>query len=122
MLRKHKLSEKDRNGQELILQRLQEELKEPLKGKEVNNFPARWLPASFALLPEGFTEQNQQLNSTLKIVRSKIIETYKSEIEFLYTPEGKQVNNEYNHDVINRIFQPPQHRPARSFPFGCFFG
>ena len=32
-------------------------------------FPDRWLPTCFAVLAEPFTEQNQMINSTMKMVR-----------------------------------------------------
>jgi long-chain acyl-CoA synthetase len=66
-------------------------------------FPERWLPSTFLVLDEAFTEQNQMLNSTLKMVRGKITEKYKSQIDYLYTPEGKDVTNVFNLGVIKRI-------------------
>ncbi len=59
-------------------------------------FPERWLPAAVAVLPEPFTENNQMLNSTMKMVRGKIEEIYKDRIEFLYTSQGKNIINEQN--------------------------
>ena len=66
-------------------------------------FPQRWLPAATALLPEGFTEENQLMNSTMKIVRNKITETYKESIEFLYTPEAKNLANSRNMEIIKNL-------------------
>ena len=48
-------------------------------------FPQRWLPASIAILNEGFTEENHMMNSTMKIVRGKITEYYQEWINYLYT-------------------------------------
>lgn len=59
-------------------------------------FPERWLPAAIGVLPEPFSEQNQQLNSTTKMVRGKIEEHYKDLIKFLYSSEGKNIENESN--------------------------
>jgi long-chain acyl-CoA synthetase len=59
-------------------------------------FPERWLPASIQILPEAFTEQNHMLNSTMKMVRGKITERYAKEIDFLYTPESKNIVNPSN--------------------------
>ena len=59
-------------------------------------FPDRWLPSTFAVLPEAFTEQNGMMNSTMKIVRGKIEKAYADRIESLYTPEGKSFLNEKN--------------------------
>ena len=66
-------------------------------------FPERWLPTTIAILPEGFTEQNHLLNSTMKIVRGKITEYFASELEFLYTSEAKNITNENNIGAIKKI-------------------
>ncbi len=65
-------------------------------GEFAGEFPERWLPASFALIREPFTEQNGLVNSTMKIVRGKVEERYKERIDHIYTPEGKDVMNEQN--------------------------
>ena len=69
-------------------------------GLHQNLFPQRWLPAAIGLLPEAFTEENQLMNSTLKIVRNKITEIYADTIEFLYTPEAKNIINSRNIEII----------------------
>jgi len=73
-------------------------------GKFAGMFPERWLPSAIALLEEGFTEQNRFLNSTLKMVRGKITEHYIATLNFLYTPEAKNITNRINLDVVNKIF------------------
>lgn len=72
-------------------------------GKNEGLFPVKWLPSAIAVLGEGFTEQNHFLNSTLKIVRGRIIEFYKNRIEFLYTPQAKEICNHSNRIIIGRI-------------------
>ncbi|MDR1356568.1 MAG: AMP-binding protein [Tannerellaceae bacterium] len=59
-------------------------------------FPERWLPATFAILPEQWTEQNGMVNSTMKVVRGKVEKAYASRIENLFTPEGKSPLNADN--------------------------
>ena len=66
-------------------------------------FPARWLPAATAVLDQAFTEQNHFLNSTLKMVRGKITDHYKTTIEFLYTAEAKDICNNKNKLVIKSL-------------------
>lgn len=67
------------------------------KGGDLSSlFPERWLPATFAILPEPFTEQNGMVNSTMKIVRGKVEKTYATRIDRLYTPEGKNPVNAEN--------------------------
>jgi long-chain acyl-CoA synthetase len=69
-------------------------------GKYAGIFPERWLPAAFALLDEPFGEQNQTMNSTMKLVRGKIESLYARRIEFLYTPDGKHSENKPNLDAL----------------------
>jgi long-chain acyl-CoA synthetase len=69
-------------------------------GRHAGMFPERWLPSAIALLPEPFTEQNHLLNSTMKMVRSRIEKRYGSRIERLYSPEGKRIDNDENLQVI----------------------
>jgi len=65
-------------------------------GKLDNMFPQRWLPAAGIILPEPFTEANKMLNSTMKIVRRKVEEHFSNEIEYLYTPQGREFISDRN--------------------------
>ena len=88
-------------GKEKALEKVQEEVNRYKKGGENGHmFPDRWLPAAIAILPVAFTEQNQLLNSSLKIVRGKITERYADRIQFLYNPEGKNIINQLNLDSV----------------------
>jgi long-chain acyl-CoA synthetase len=71
-------------------------------GKFENTFPERWLPATIAVLPEAFSEKNNLLNSMTKMVRGKITEYFKEELEFLYTPEAKNIVNERNLNALRK--------------------
>jgi len=71
-------------------------------GKYQGLFPERWLPASVIILPEAFTEQNHLLNSTLKMVRGKITEYFKNEMDFIYTVEAKDIANAKNLESIRK--------------------
>jgi long-chain acyl-CoA synthetase len=74
-------------------------------GKFESMFPHRWLPATFSIIEEGFTEDNSLLNSTLKMVRPKIHERFKERIGYMYTPQGKQIINEQNIKTIRNIIK-----------------
>ncbi|MDP2423780.1 MAG: AMP-binding protein [Bacteroidales bacterium] len=74
------------------------------EGKFEGEFPERWLPSSFALLQEGFTSENQLVNSTMKIIRGKITERYTGLIDMLYTSAGKDIFNAHNLDVARSLF------------------
>jgi long-chain acyl-CoA synthetase len=66
-------------------------------------FPQRWLPVATAILEEGFSEENGLMNSTMKIVRGKIIDRYQDLIDFLYTAEAKAITNERNIEEIEKM-------------------
>jgi long-chain acyl-CoA synthetase len=94
----------DEVGQNAALRLIESEISEYKGvGKYAGEFPERWLPAAIAVLGEGFTEQNRFLNSTLKMVRGKIIEFYKDRIDFLFTSEGKDICNYQNRMIIKRM-------------------
>ena len=69
-------------------------------GEHETMFPDRWLPAAIAVLAEPFTEQNQMINSTMKMVRGKIEKAYADRIEYMYTSEGKQLLNPRNIEAL----------------------
>lgn len=71
-------------------------------GKFGDAFPERWIPAAIAVLPEAFTEQNQLINSTMKMVRGKITEHFKDQLEFLFTPEAKNSQNKLNREAVSK--------------------
>ena len=72
-------------------------------GKYGYMFPQRWLPVAIGILDESFTEDNGLMNSSLKIVRGKIMEKYHELIEYLYTPNAKEVTNERNIDEVEKM-------------------
>jgi len=63
-------------------------------------FPQRWLPAATGILSEPFTEENQMVNSTMKMVKGKITEVHKNRIALLYTFEGKDFFGRENRDAM----------------------
>lgn len=68
-----------------------------------NKFPKQWIPTVFAILPENFSEQNKMVNSTMKVVRFKVLECYKDRLERMNTPEGKN-SDEENLQVLQKLF------------------
>lgn len=84
-------------GKEEAIRIIQKQIDRFRKGGDLSSmFPDRWLPTTFAVLPEPFTEQNGMVNSTMKIVRGKVEKAYASRIDHLYTPEGKNPVNAKN--------------------------
>ena len=80
------------------------ELAEYLKGGSNDGlFPYRWIPSSFAVIEEPFSEKNGLVNSTMKIVKHKVYERYAHEIELLHTAEGKRPNSKKNLEVLEKL-------------------
>jgi long-chain acyl-CoA synthetase len=69
-----------------------------------DRFPSMWIPRSFQLVPEPFSEQNQMINSSMKMVRYKISEAYEYFLEYMYTPDGDSYINDENRKVIKTMF------------------
>jgi long-chain acyl-CoA synthetase len=69
-----------------------------------NLFPTLWLPATFQILTEAFTEENQMINSTMKMVRYKIIQSNMDTIEYMYTDAGKNFINPRNTQAVRALF------------------
>jgi len=74
-------------------------------GRHAGIFPDRWLPSTFAVLDEAFTEQNRFLNSSLKMVRGRIEEHYQDRIAVLHRAEGANVCNTRNREAIARLLE-----------------
>ena len=66
-------------------------------------FPDRWLPSAIAIVGEPFTEQNGLVNSTMKVVRSKVEERYRDRLDALYTPEGKKNDTAENLEALRQL-------------------
>ena len=95
--KKPQLSWDTTEAKELALTKLQREINEYRKGGKFEGvFPERWLPAAVAVLGEPFTEQNGLVNSTMKIMRSKVEERYAARIESLYASGAKEIINPEN--------------------------
>ncbi len=88
-----------------VLKLIESEIGEYRTGRKYEkSFPQRWIPSSIVVLSEGFTESNQMLNSTMKMVRGKIIEKYKERIDYFYTPEAKDICNAKNVEAFKELF------------------
>jgi len=91
-------------GKRTILTLLENEINEyRTNGKYGSMFPQRWLPVAIGIIEEGFTEENGLMNSTMKIVRGKIMDKYQDLIDFLYTPIAKVVTNERNIEEVEKM-------------------
>jgi long-chain acyl-CoA synthetase len=91
-------------GLEAVLIELESVVNKYKQGGESDDlFPSRWLPAAIAVIDEPFSGDNRMINSTGKMVRAKIVEHYKDTIDFLYTPEAKNIVNQKNLASIKKV-------------------
>ncbi len=89
------------DGKKAAIDKIASDIAQFSKGGEFETmFPHRWLPSTFAVLAEPFTEQNQMINSTMKMVRNKVEKVYAERLQYVYTPEGKQIHNQQNIDAL----------------------
>jgi len=103
-IREKRLSCESAEGQEFALGLLQAELNRYRDFNKTHGmFPERWLPSAAVVVGESFTEQNRMLNSTLKMVRGRITEFYKSRIDYAFSVEGKDILNHQNRMIIKRL-------------------
>ncbi|MCK4745389.1 MAG: AMP-binding protein, partial [Bacteroidales bacterium] len=96
-LDEQKIDRTSSEGKMAVLKEMEKQIHEfRTGGKYQEEFPQRWLPAAIGILPEPFSQDNLQLNSMNKLVRNKVLEAYKKELEFLYTSGAKVITNEKN--------------------------
>ena len=95
---------KTKEGQTKVLNKIQSEVDAYLLDGEFEDmFPQRWLPAAIGILDEPFTEENRLMNSTMKVVRGKVVEYHKDRLDYLYTPAGKNIDSEINYISIAKL-------------------
>ena len=64
--------------------------------------PSQWIPSRFTIIEKAFSEDDGLVNSTMKLVRYKVIEHYKERIEQMY--ESEQLNDQKNLEVLKKLF------------------
>ncbi|MDR0429615.1 MAG: AMP-binding protein [Tannerellaceae bacterium] len=90
-------------GREAAINIIKEQIDRFRKGGDLASmFPERWLPTTFAVLPEPWTEQNGLVNSSLKVIRGKVEKQYAARIEHLFTSEGKNPINPENLNSLKK--------------------
>ena len=94
----------DSKGVETVLNKLESEISQYKQGGVYDDlFPSRWLPSAVAILDEPFNADNKLMNSLGKMVRAKIVDRYKERIDYLYTPEAKNIVNPENLEAIKIV-------------------
>ena len=65
------------------------------------SIPGQWMPSTFAIIEKPFSEADKLVNSTMKLVRYKVIEFYSERINQMY---GHKEHEKLNIDVIKKLF------------------
>lgn len=103
-LKERNLSCRTEEGQKAALKLLDEAVGAFRQGGPKGGmFPQRWLPTAVAVLGESFTEENRFINSTLKMVRSRIVSHYQGRIDYLFTAEARDITNRQNMTIVSRF-------------------
>jgi long-chain acyl-CoA synthetase len=94
------------NAPEEVIKLIRSQIDQFLQGGKFQDyFPHRWLPATFSVIDEGFTEENHMLNSLAKMVRPKITEKHKDRLVSMYTPQGKNILNDLNIKTVRNVLK-----------------
>lgn len=68
---------------------------------KASHIPNIWYPNKFIIIEKAFSEEDHLVNSTMKLVRYKIVEFYKQRIDLLYNDfEGNITRNIYTIDKL----------------------
>jgi len=74
------------------------------KQKEFKDkFPGKWIPSNFQIIAEEFSEENQMINSTLKMVRHKITETYQNRLDLMYGSKAQDKARLANTEILKNL-------------------
>lgn len=101
------LVERGLGSAEALLAFLKEEFlrfKADPKGKKVQT---AWIPAAFHIMPETWSDRDGTVNSTMKIVRHRIVEVYRDRVDYAYTAEGSRTENPRNLETLRKLFSLP---------------
>jgi long-chain acyl-CoA synthetase len=90
-----------------LLSLLKEEFYRFRNDPKAKKVQAAWVPSVFQVVPEPFTEKNGTINSMLKLVRHRITDVHKDLIEYAYTRDGAQTENQRNLEALRTLFKLP---------------
>jgi long-chain acyl-CoA synthetase len=104
-VKKYNLSADSAADLDRIIDLVLEDLRAFERSTEYSGIPAQWRPASFAIIPGIFDENNGLVNSTMKLVRHNVSSFYRSKIDEMYangTPNPKLPGN---HEALKTILK-----------------
>ncbi|MFW6275992.1 MAG: AMP-dependent synthetase/ligase [bacterium] len=95
-----------KNEHELLDEIKQSFFQYRLQPEYKNAFPAKWEPSVFRIAEAPFSEKNKMINSTMKMVRHNITETYSDLIKQIYQEGRQSFYSPHNLNILkNRFFQ-----------------
>ena len=68
-----------------------------------DKFPGKWIPSNFQIIGEEFSEENQLINSTLKMVRHRITERYQERLDLMYVKKAQELSMNENIIILKEI-------------------
>jgi len=95
------LKEKDITAAEEALKLVENDLLH-FRNTEPGRIPQQWIPAAFEIIPKDFSEEDGLVNSTLKLVRHKVTDTYQERIKAMY--EDRDSANSRNLEALRQLF------------------
>ncbi len=75
------------------------------KHPDYAGIPAQWRPASFAIIPDVFDENNGLVNSTMKLVRHNVRDYYRARIDEIYAGGAADPCIPGNREALRKILQ-----------------
>jgi long-chain acyl-CoA synthetase len=92
---------------EALLSALKEQFYRFKNDPKAKKVQSTWIPSVFQIMPEAFSEKDGTVNSTIKIVRHRIVEVHRDLIEYSYTREGSMTENPRNLEALRKLFKLP---------------
>ncbi len=98
---KRLIEEKQLKNEKEVLQELIVQLRS-FEEAAKDLIPSQWIPSRYAIIAKEFTEADGLVNSTMKLVRYKVVEQYKQRIDEMYLSE--EVNEQRNLEAVKELF------------------
>lgn len=93
-----------KSGKEIIDQLKEEILLFDKQTEFKGKFPSKWIPSNFQIIEEEFSESNKMINSTLKMVRQNITDTYLNRLDLMYEKNAQNISLDENMKVLSNMF------------------
>ena len=99
------LSAKSDEGLNKIINLVRDDIISFVKHPDYSGIPPQWRPASFAVITGAFDESNGLVNSTMKLVRYKACDFYRSRLDEIYAAGSADPLLPGNREAIRQIIE-----------------